>query len=141
MKILSILMVLRRRIARKKHYIAFDEHEKSKCIFTKVSRNRVQRHFAMDKNRKLLQRFTPTMIGEKPKVIRGGKCDSFNSGYAIIGERSNRLTGMNGKYDFKSNIPDTTKTMLENKTKHIIDQLHHSMTLVTSFVHRKLSIM
>ena len=85
----------------KQNFITFDQYQESKCIFTKVSRNRVKRHLATDKSIKLLRRYAPTMVGAKSKVIRGKKCDSWNSGYAIIGERPNRLTGMNGKYVFK----------------------------------------
>ena len=77
---------------------------------------------ATDKNIKLLRRFPPTIVKAKPKVVRGKKCDGFNSDYAIIGERPYRLTGTNGKYVFKTDIPDTTKTMLKRKTKHIVEK-------------------
>ena len=76
---------------------------------------------ATDKNMKLLRRFAPTMVGVKPKVIRGKKCDNFNSGYAIIGERPNRLIGKNVKYDFERDIPDTTKTMLKKKRNTLLN--------------------
>ena len=75
-------------------------------------RNRAKRLLATDKNMKLLHRFAPTMLEAKPKMVRGKKCDSFNSVCAIIGERPDRLTGTNGQYDFKTDIPDPTKTIL-----------------------------
>ena len=85
-------------IARKKNnFVAFDKYKKLRCIFAKVLRNGAKRHLVTDKNIELLQRFAHTMVGSKPKVIRGKKCNSINSGYAIIGERPNRFTGMNGK--------------------------------------------
>ena len=117
----------------KQNFIAFDQYEESKCIFAKVSRNRAKIHLDTDKKIKLLQRYAPTMVGAKPKVVRGEKCDSWNSGYAIIGERPDRLTGTNGKYVFKKDLPLATKTMLKN-IKHIVEQLQDSLTPITSFV-------
>ena len=62
----------------KQNYIAFDKDEETKCIFAKVSRNRAKFHLATDKKIKLLRRYAHTMVGAKPKVVRGKKCDSWN---------------------------------------------------------------
>ena len=83
------------------HIIAFGKGESSKWDFTKVSRKNARFHLATTKNIQRLRWFAPNLIASKPTVIRGGKCDNINDGYAIIGVRTDQLTSENGVYMFK----------------------------------------
>ena len=65
-----------------KHILAFDESEPSMRVFAKVSRGIARHRLATTK-----RWFAPAIIGVKPKVVRGKKCDSVNDEFAIIGER------------------------------------------------------
>ena len=75
-----------------KHIIAVNESESSMRIFAKMSRGIAWHHLATTKNINRTRWFAPAIIGAKPKVMRGKKCDSVNYGYAIIGEHPDRLS-------------------------------------------------
>ena len=107
-----------------KQILAYDESEQSLRISTKGSRQSARRHLATTKNINRIRWFAPEIIGAKPTVVRGKKCDSVNDGYAIIGKRPDRLSSENGVYVFKKHVSHDMKTKLE-KTKPYSDSCTH----------------
>ena len=77
-----------------------------------VSRRIARIHLATKKNIQHLRWFDPTIVGAKPNVKGGHKCDSINNGYAIIGAWPNRLTKENSVYVFKKDASKNTNVQL-----------------------------
>ena len=69
------------------HILAFDKSQPSLRVFAKVSRANARNHLATTNNINSIRWFAPAIIGAKPNIVRGKKCDSVNDGYAIIGKR------------------------------------------------------
>ena len=68
----------------------------------------------------------------KPKVHRGNKCGSINSGYIIIGVHPDRTSVGNREYIFCDKGSDNEKAELKKTTVHIIKQLESSVTSLSS---------
>eukprot|EP00536_Pseudo-nitzschia_multiseries_P018842 jgi/Psemu1/57580/gm1.57580_g len=107
----------------KKFVLAFAESEPSLRLFAKASRQFAKRRLGTPKNIEITRTFAGQIVESKPKIGRGTKCDSVNSGYAIIGMRPNRLKSGNGVYVFKNNVDSTTKENLEQKALHIVKEM------------------
>ena len=61
-----------------------DKSDGNKLIFGKVSRQLAKEHLGNVDNIACLRKFTTRIMKCKPKVNRGNKCGSTNSGYVII---------------------------------------------------------
>jgi len=84
-------------------------------IFAKISRDTAREHLAHLINIRNLRSTLEDIIKSKPKVKRGIKCDSINSGYGIMGVRPDRNGPNNGTYAFKKKLPRKQKPNWKSK--------------------------
>eukprot|EP00536_Pseudo-nitzschia_multiseries_P019223 jgi/Psemu1/316804/fgenesh1_kg.4150_\ len=124
-----------------KFVLAFAESEPSLRIFAKASTQIAKRRLGTPKNIEITRTFAGQIVESKPKIGRGTKCDSVNSGYAIVGMRPNRLKSGNGVYVFKNNVDSTTKYNLEQKALHIVKEMQLSLTPMSKFVNLETTVM
>eukprot|EP00536_Pseudo-nitzschia_multiseries_P009556 jgi/Psemu1/306631/fgenesh1_kg.270_\ len=125
----------------KKFVLAFAESEPSLRIFAKASRQFAKQRLGTPENIEITRTFAGQIVQSKPKIGRGTKCDSVNSGYAIIGMRPNRLKSGNGVYVFKNNVDSTTKANLEQKALHIVKEMQLCLTPMSKLVNLETTVM
>ena len=83
----SVLIISKHLIVRKiSIFLLSHKSQLSLHMLAKVPRAIARRHLATTKNINLIRWIAPAIIGAKPKLVRGKKCDRVNDGYVIIGE-------------------------------------------------------
>eukprot|EP00536_Pseudo-nitzschia_multiseries_P018068 jgi/Psemu1/53987/gm1.53987_g len=125
----------------KKFVLAFAKSEPSLRIFAKASTQFAKQHLGTPENIEITRTFAEQIVESKPKIGRGTKCDSVNSGYAIIGMRPNQLKSGNGVYVFKNNVDSTTKDNLEQKALHIVKEMQLCLSPMSKFVNLETTVM